>query len=80
MPFRIHGSTYLVVMLTVGVLVALIVPGQVTHALICFGDQFNSFEHGWPWRYLTRGLFTDPEGYLPVGTIPEGRRNTSVSF
>jgi hypothetical protein len=60
---KLHLSTWIVVFLTTGVLVLLILPGEIEIRIVGEGTNFNGgsvhllsdvFHHGWPWEYFDR--------------------------
>ena len=60
--YRLHASTYVVLLLTAIVLFFVNVPGQYTVHIDLFnparwgpfGGDYERIEHGWPWSYLVR--------------------------
>jgi hypothetical protein len=71
---RLHLSTWLVLIFTLGILILLIVPGEIP------GDSSGQFlpynpipqisapfifQHGWPWAYLEQGV-ADPDFSIPI--------------
>ena len=61
--YRLHLSTWVVLLLTAGILALLVVPGETDGHITAFGDSITEgsvivdgefFHHGWPWEYLER--------------------------
>lgn len=67
---HLHLSTYVVLLLATANFIVLMVPGQLMVSVAGWGNDFNKFEHGWPWRYLTRSTYPASGEFLPIGSIP----------
>ena len=69
--YRLHPSTFAILLLAAALLVLLVVPGEYTDyvsAEKAFGLGPLTFEHGWPWVYLRRLVKLPPS--TPRPTLP----------
>jgi hypothetical protein len=70
--YRLHLSTWVVLLITTGILVLLIIPGENAErpyhlwypTSSHYGLRDLILQHGWPWQYLERHIF-DPDPFGP---------------
>jgi len=70
--YRLHRSTFAILLLVAALLVLLVVPGEYTgyspaEEILGLGTPLT-FEHGWPWVYLRRLVELPPS--TPRATLP----------